>query len=181
MVREVRMRRYLGIGIVVLCIWLVVAARLFSHSNSDDTSQTKLQKAFPGMGSEADWETSFPYYKEAIKQYKSNNYDQALQLAQQAVSKYPYSADFYNLQAVVFLTRNGPGDAQNAEALLRKGLEYNKDSMECWDTLGKCLASSGRLQDARQAFEKALQCNPPREKAEEIKVNLDQIDKALGQ
>jgi len=174
------MRRNIGIAILVVCIWAFVAFKMMNKSHDGGTPTTAAAGDFPGTGSEADWNAAMPLYKEATNEYLSEHFDQALQLVNQAVIKYPSDSNFYNLAALALYHRNQQGDVLAGEGLLKKAIALKPTEAKLWDNLGKGLAMEGKVQDAKDAFEKALQCNPTPEKENEIRQHLGTVEQGAG-
>ncbi len=68
-------------------------------------------------------------------------------------------------------------DYAGAERLLRTVLELHPGSFEALAALGECLASSGQLEKARLALQKALTDNPG---TADVWTNLAEVDRQLG-
>jgi Flp pilus assembly protein TadD len=174
------MRRNLGIAIVVLCIWVFVGFRMFNKSsNSGPGAATTGASAFPGTGSETDWNEAMSLDQEARNQYHAGNYDKTIALATQAISKYPDDSNFYNVAAVALCDRGRPQDAETAEQLLRKAISLKPGECKLWQNLSRSMAIQNRMPDAKTALEKALECSPTEQQEAAIKANIEHLDEAI--
>jgi Flp pilus assembly protein TadD len=87
-------------------------------------------------------------------------YNEAIVKFQQAVTKDPTKAGYYNELAVSLLARNQNDDQDQAIIALRKAAELAPKHVAYWVNLGSALNRSHDLSGAEEAYRKALALNP---------------------
>lgn len=88
---------------------------------------------------------------------ESGNLDEAIRLFEEAASSYPDSAVAeHNLAAAL----GDIGRARDAETHIRKAFDKGLNAAESWLILARALQAQGKLDDAREAFEKTVALNP---------------------
>lgn len=171
----------LAFGFLILCI-VIVGFRIAAHNSRGSSGQTAVQSAapgeFPGTGSEEDWHAARAVAHESANAFRAGNFDLAVQLGQQAISKYPNDADINVNTGLAFIRRSRPGDAEQGEALIKQALAIRPDCCAYWCNLSQALVAQNRLSEAREAMVKASECNPTPDQAQAIQQNISQLDAA---
>ena len=98
-----------------------------------------------------DWKEAVQALRQAEKEKK------ALEVADQAIAKYPNSAELYALRANVYIDLS---EIEKAEADLQKALEIHPSCVEAYDGMGVIYAGNGEMKLAKESFEKAVALAP---------------------
>ncbi len=135
------MKRWLVLGLVMLCLAMVAGTQMFAQSSEDKVKAANLRAAqdylksgliLAGEGRDA----------EAVKSFRS------------ALGIRPDWAEAHSLLGSA-LARTG--NYAEAEAELRKAVALKPDYAEGWNFLGEFLKERGKTAEAQEAFRKAQQ------------------------
>ena len=88
--------------------------------------------------------------------------DKALNICEDAIAKGTDSFLLYELAGSLYLNRGTMDNVEKAVAMYRKAASLRPDAPRTLDKLGVALLKVGKVDEARQAFEKSLMVNPNR-------------------
>lgn len=128
---------------------------------------------FPGKGNKKDWVRAARIYDQALSQRKRGNVDRAVQLYEEAISIYPYDADFY-LNLAIHYSRDKK-DYKRAEELIQKAIELKPNEYALqWEYAAQLLAQ-GKLDTAKDVLERAKSLKKTPEQEAELTSTLQKI------
>lgn len=127
---------------------------------------------FPGTGSKDDWLKANGYYMLADQAYAQKNYKEAVTQLQEAIRIYPHDWN-YHFKLGLALKKSGYG--AKAVDSFKAASELNKTDFKVWKGLANSYYQVSRFEEAKSAYEKALECNPPAKEVAEIKTMIQQL------
>lgn len=97
-------------------------------------------------------------YKEvarmADEQFGEKNYAQAARLYKEVLSKFPHNVDVYNNLG---LTLHYINQSEEAVEQLKRGISIDEGHQRIWLTLGFVQSQTGKTEEARRAFQRAIE------------------------
>ena len=150
---------------LVLSLCLVIGQAAYSDSN----------RAFPGKGSFQAWQKANVFFNEANALGKSGKYEAEMAKLQKAISIYPFDSAYYHNLGVSHRDRDKKGDLQLAEKAYRQAISLEPSAWEYWFNLGGVLYSQDKNEESIKALRKALSLNPPPDKVEVLKRNINRV------
>ena len=148
------MLRSCGLGLIAA----ILVGGTFCCSVPAATVETQTG-GFPGKGDYQKWMQANEAYNQATRFRMSGEYDAAIAKYKEAISTYKYQAEFYTNLGLCY---KNTGDLKAAESAYKKSLSI-KPSWQAYADMGNVLKRQRKNSDARKAFQKALECNPPPE------------------
>lgn len=127
------------------------------------------QGTFPGTGSKGEWLKANGFFAEGNHFMHLKKYAEAATKYEQAIAIYP-SDYHYHFNLALALKRKG--EAKAASEAFRKALDLDSHDWRCWKGLGNCLYKLGDLHGAGDAFEHAIQSNPPAKEVAELNAGI---------
>jgi tetratricopeptide (TPR) repeat protein len=131
---------------------------------------------FPGIGDPAGWSDALPYYNRGNRYLNNGRPEDAMRDFQEAITKYPYDADFHINLGVAFQKLEDYGAAEQA---FKAAIKLKPKDWSGWNNLGNAYLKQDRLKDTVAAYEHALKCNPPAADKAAIMRDLADIHKLL--
>lgn len=145
-----------------------VASLLLSQA-----SATAAGAEFPGKGDKKEWVRAARIYDQALSQRKRGNNDRAVKLYEEAISIYPYDADFYYNLAIHY--NRDKKDYKHAEELMQKAVELKPQSYSMHWEYAAALLAQGKLEQAKSVLEKAKSLKKTSEQETELKQTMKKI------
>ena len=139
-------------------------------------SATAGGATFPGKGDKKDWVRAAKLYDQALSQRKSGNIDRAMKLYEEAISIYPYDADFYYNLAIHY--NRDKKDYKHAEELMAKAVELKPETYSMQWEYAAALLAEGKIDQAKTVLEKAKSLKKTAEQEKELKETLGKIAEA---
>src|SRR5271155_3003625 len=185
---EVQMRdRVVVLNIVSACLLLTsirpVAAERIADSANNLLAQAPQQQApqqppnpfkdkaappapgFPGKGDIKAWTRATVLFNQAIDLSSSRKFKEAVAKYQEAIKIYPYDPTFY---ANMAFSLERSGDPAAGVEASKKAIALQKDHYGAYENMGNCLYDLGKYSESRDAFNKALGCEMPMSKHDEL-------------
>jgi tetratricopeptide (TPR) repeat protein len=107
---------------------------------------------------------------QGIQHQHKHEFLAAEELYRQILEEHPEHPDALHLLGVLAYQI---GDYEVAEELIRHAIDVDHDIADYHNNLGEVLRVTGRLDDARQSYQQALQLNPEHQNAQ---MNLDKLE-----
>jgi Tfp pilus assembly protein PilF len=145
-----------------------VASLLLSQA-----SATAAGAEFPGKGEKKDWVRAAKIYDQALSQRKRGNVDRAMKMYEEAISIYPYDADFYYNLAIHY--NRDKKDYKHAEELMQKAVELKPNSYSMNWEYAAALLAQGKLDEAKAVLDKAKTLKKTSEQEAELSETLKKI------
>lgn len=131
---------------------------------------------FPGIGDPGAWSDALPYYNRGNRYLAQDRPEDAMRDFQEAISKYPYDADFHINLGVSLRKLEDYGAAEQA---FKAALKLTPKDWMAWSNLGNAYLKQNRMKETIAAFEQSLKCNPPAADKEAMLRDLADIHKLL--
>jgi Flp pilus assembly protein TadD len=147
---------------------IAVASQLLSLAPA-----TAAGAEFPGKGNKKDWVRAAKIYDQALSQRKRGNTERAVKMYEEAISIYPYDADFYQNLAIHY--SRDKKDYKLAEQTIQKAIELKPDVYSFQWELAAALLAEGRLDEAKVVLEKAKSLKKTAEQEKELNETLAKI------
>ncbi len=135
-------------------------------------------KVFPGKGDKQTWIRGCKFLDQGVELSKTNQ-EAALAKFQKAIEIYPYADCFYRNLGVSYENQKQP-QLGKAEAAYKKAIGFDEKDWRNWSGLASALGKQERYRECRNAGAKALQCNPPQDRAAKIRADIAGIDSYLA-
>lgn len=162
---------FLSLPLLMCCLLLCLS---FGAVGSSAYADTKYSKAsdFPGKGDYKAWLKANVVFNEGNAFKKEGAFDQAIAKYQQAISIYPFDAEYFNNLGSAY---KGKSDYTNAAASYRKALSI-REIWQSWANLGSVLAKTGSGRESKAAYQHALNLSPPVSVRESIQADMAKVD-----
>lgn len=157
---------------------LLIAAVLVSFVSAN-AGWAYDPNVFPGKGSREAWERSGPVFNMGNDLGRAGKYDASIKKIEEAIKIYPYCDGYFLSLGVSYKKRRQSGDLVNAETAFQKAVELGPKDWRNWKALANGLLAAEKYKKARDAANKALECNPPAAEAAAMRSSLSEIDKLI--
>lgn len=149
-----------------------IVTALISLIGSATSSSLAQGSDFPGTGSKDDWLKANGYYMLGDQAYAQKNYKEAATQLQEAIKIYPHDWN-YHFKLGLALKKSGYG--AKAVDSFKAASDLNKSDFKVWKGLANSYYQVSRFEEAKDAYKKALECNPPAKEVAEIKTIIQQL------
>lgn len=139
-------------------------------------SPAALPEGFPGKGDPDGWSDALPYFNRGNRYLQKEQFQQAAEDFQQAISKYGFDPDFYTNLGIAYRKL---GDYEHSEQSFKKALELNEKDWMPWSDLANVYLKQNKLKEAIATFQRTLKCNPPPAEKAAIQQDILDINKIL--
>lgn len=162
-----RLKLTLGLCGLLLSSTVVLAEETGAGGGKSDAAITvSPAKAAPLAEHKADWLKANGYFAEGNRLAQIKKYSEAVAKFQLAIGTYPAEPHYhYNLA----LAYKHKGELQLAADEFKKTIELRHNDWRAWKGLANTYLKLARFADAQDAFENALQNNPPQNEIAELK------------
>lgn len=128
---------------------------------------------FPGKGEKKEWMRATRIYDQALSQRKRGNVERAIKMYEEAISIYPYDADFYYNLAIHY--NRDKKDYKHAEELMQKAVELKPQSFSMNWEYAAALLAQGKIDQAKPVLEKAKSLKKTSEQETELADTMKKI------
>ncbi|MBX9770412.1 MAG: tetratricopeptide repeat protein [Candidatus Obscuribacterales bacterium] len=131
---------------------------------------------FPGKGRRDTWNKACHLVNEGNALAKAGNREASISRCKQAIELYPYADAFYLNLGIDYQERK---DLPKAEAAFRKATQLDPKDWRNWKALAGALGLQEKYKECRDVALRALQCNPPADKAAEMQASIKSVEDYL--
>jgi tetratricopeptide (TPR) repeat protein len=131
---------------------------------------------FPGKGDNLTWQKANILFDEGNVFFNSNRLDQAIAKYKEAIAVYPHDSEYHNYLGLSYKKK---GEMKLAEESLRQAIALNGCVWSSWSNLGSVLKHQHKLAEAKDAYSKSLQFNPPAKNKVLIQQNVTALEREI--
>lgn len=131
---------------------------------------------FPGKGDNLTWQKANILFDEGNVFFNSNRLDQAIAKYKEAIAVYPHDSEYHNYLGLSYKKK---GEMKLAEESLRQAIALNGSVWSSWSNLGSVLKHQHKLAEAKDAYSKSLQFNPPAKNKVLIQQNVTALEREI--
>lgn len=155
---------------------LIIGLLIVALGAAESAAYAGSGAEFPGKGSKKDWMRAAKTYDQALSQRKRGNVDAAMKLYEEAISIYPYDADFYYNLSIHYA--RDKKNSERAEELIKKAIELKPERYDLqWEYAAQLLAQ-GKLDAGKEVLLKAEKLKKTDAQQTELKETLKKIEDA---
>ena len=140
-----------------------------AHPTTVEPAHPTMPKSAAAVDQKGLWLKANGFFAEGNRFAQQKKYAEAIAKFQQAIATYPSEAHYHFNLALAYKHK---GELQQAADEFKKTTELRHTDWRAWKGLANTYYKLSRFGEAREAFEQALQNNPPQNEVGELKAGM---------